>query len=79
MGNFVAVVLNDESIAGEEGTDTTLQVSGVNLKDGEQIFAVGYNQEDGAYKMSSIVKDKEAQFSNYKMRKTTNITLFTEE
>lgn len=64
----------------EDGSKVSLIWSNVPAKEGDVIFAVGYNQTDGAYYMKSVVdKEKKIKFDSFKLRVASNITLFKEQ
>ena len=64
----------------EDGAKKTLVWNNLSLKTPGEIYAICYNQKDGAYYLAGTVDAKgTAVFNNFLYRDATNITLFTLE
>ena len=71
------VCLGRELTAGENGILSTFTWKNLDVKQGQVVYAVCYNQKEHAYLISGIADSKgTVTFNNFVLRPATNITIF---
>lgn len=64
----------------QSGEKKNIILSNVPANPGDNLYAIGYNNEDGAYLMKGVVDlNKNVTLADFRMRGNSNITLFTQK